>query len=193
MRWPRGSTSCAGAAPLTAGRLTTETISSPSSPRATSTSTVLAGACLRAFVRPSCTTRYAARAVLSGTASDMDEPEFEADAHTGLTRLLDEVREVAERRLRSFRWCVGVRVADLGGLTEQADHLAQLTESGVGALTDHAGGVRNLVGRRVGVKLERSGVHAQERDPVGEHVVHLASDPVRSAAFACSTRSCCSE
>jgi hypothetical protein len=34
----------------------------------------------------------------------------------------------------------------------------------------------DLVRRRFGTELERSGVEAQERDAVGEHVVHLARD-----------------
>ena len=36
---------------------------------------------------------------------------------------------------------------------------------------------RDLLGRRVGAELERARVHAQQRDPVREHVVHLARDP----------------
>ena len=40
-----------------------------------------------------------------------------------------------------------------------------------------AGGARDLLRRRVRAELERAGVQAQQRDPVGEHVVHLARDP----------------
>ena len=45
------------------------------------------------------------------------------------------------------------------------------------ALADHAGGLGDLLRRRVGAELERAGVQAQQRHAVGEHVVHLARDP----------------
>ena len=42
---------------------------------------------------------------------------------------------------------------------------------------DHAGRAGDLLRRRVGPELERAGVQAEQRDPVREHVVHLARDP----------------
>ena len=39
-----------------------------------------------------------------------------------------------------------------------------------------AGGLGDLLGRRVGMELERPGVQAQQRDAVGQDVVHLAGD-----------------
>ena len=53
----------------------------------------------------------------------------------------------------------------------------QLLERRLGALADHAGRLGDLLGRCVGVKLERAGVHGTAREAVGEHVVHLAGDP----------------
>ena len=46
----------------------------------------------------------------------------------------------------------------------------------VGARAHDAGRARDLLRRRVGAELERARVHAQQRDAVGEHVVHLARD-----------------
>ncbi len=42
---------------------------------------------------------------------------------------------------------------------------------------DHCGRARDLLGRRVRAELQRAGMQAQQRDPVGQHVVHLARDP----------------
>ena len=101
-------------------------------------------------------------------------------------RLVEQAREVGERRLRAL----GVAVERL--LAQHADHLAQVLERLVGARADHAGRARDLLRRRVGAELQRARVHAQQRDPVGEHVVHLARDARALVGRACSTRSCCS-
>jgi hypothetical protein len=93
-----------------------------------------------------------------------------ADVHAGLARLVEQSREVGERRLRAL----GVAVERL--LAQHADHLAQVLERLVGARAHHAGRARDLLRRRVGAELEGARVHAQQRDPVGEHVVHLARD-----------------
>ena len=42
---------------------------------------------------------------------------------------------------------------------------------------DHGGCARDFLGRCVRPELERAGMQAQQRDAVGEHVVHLARDP----------------
>ena len=41
---------------------------------------------------------------------------------------------------------------------------------------DHCGRARDLLGQRVRAELQRAGMQAQQRDPVGQHVVHLARD-----------------
>jgi hypothetical protein len=46
----------------------------------------------------------------------------------------------------------------------------------VGVLADHLGRPGDLLGRGVGPELERPGVHAQQRQPVAEDVVHLPGD-----------------
>ena len=48
----------------------------------------------------------------------------------------------------------------------------------MGALPDHLGGAGDLLGRGVGPELQGAGVDAQQRQPVAEHVVHLAGDLV---------------
>jgi len=47
----------------------------------------------------------------------------------------------------------------------------------VSAGADDARGLGDLLRRRVRAELERPGVDAQQRHPVGEHIVHLAGDP----------------
>ena len=85
-------------------------------------------------------------------------------------RLLDEGGDLGERRLRRLGGRLG------RALAQHADHLAQLLERRVRARADHRRGLGDLLGRRVAVELERPGVQAQERDAVGEDVVHLARD-----------------
>jgi hypothetical protein len=46
----------------------------------------------------------------------------------------------------------------------------------VRAGADHRGCARDLLGRRVRAELQRASVQAQQRDPMREHVVHLARD-----------------
>ena len=62
-------------------------------------------------------------------------------------------------------------------LAQDADHAAQLLERRLRALADDAGRLGDLLGRGVGVELERAGVDGEQREAVGEHVVHLAGDP----------------
>ena len=93
------------------------------------------------------------------------------DPHPGRPRLLDEGGEVGERRLGRF----GQALAAV--LAQDADHAAQLVERGPRALADHAGRLGDLLGRCVGAELERAGVDGEQREAVGEHVVHLARDP----------------
>ena len=88
-----------------------------------------------------------------------------------------------DRRLRALG--LGSR----GGLGAQhADDLAQVLERLVGARPHDAGRARDLRRRRVGPDLERARVQAQQRDPVREHVVHLARDPRALLTRACATR-----
>ena len=60
---------------------------------------------------------------------------------------------------------------------EHADHAAQLLECLAGRRAQQLGGLPHLLRRQVGPDLERTGVQRQQRDPVGEHVVHLPRDP----------------
>jgi len=66
------------------------------------------------------------------------------------------------------------QLADRGA--QHADDLAQVLQRLVGALPDHPGGAGDLLGGGVRVVLQRAGVHAQQRQPVAEHVVHLPGD-----------------
>ncbi len=47
----------------------------------------------------------------------------------------------------------------------------------MGAAPDHPGRPGHLLGGGVGAELQRPGVQAEQRDPVGQHVVHLPGDP----------------
>ena len=49
--------------------------------------------------------------------------------------------------------------------------------AGVRGGADHARGLGDLLGRRVGAELERAGVQGEQRHAMREHVVHLARDP----------------
>jgi hypothetical protein len=48
----------------------------------------------------------------------------------------------------------------------------------VSIAADHACGAGDLRGRGVGPQLQRSGLQAQQRQAMGEHVVHFPRDPV---------------
>ena len=105
-----------------------------------------------------------------GHGRQVGDADVGVEVHAGGARLLEQPGQRHERGLRRLR-----RLAD-GAVAQQADHRAQVLERLVGAGADHGGGARDLLGRRVGPELERAGVQAQQRDPVGEHVVHLARD-----------------
>jgi hypothetical protein len=95
-----------------------------------------------------------------------------ADAHTRRARLGDERGQVGERRLRAGGGR-GVLVA------EHPDHAAQVVERVVRAGADDRGGAGDLVGCGRGAlraELERPRVQRDEREAVGEDVVHLARD-----------------
>ena len=61
-------------------------------------------------------------------------------------------------------------------VSEDADHLTQLVERLVDARADDPGGAGELLGRGVRAVLECPGVGGEQREPVGEDVVHLAGD-----------------
>src|SRR5439155_26941389 len=65
-----------------------------------------------------------------------------------------------------------------GSVPQRADYAAQILERLVRARADHARRARDLLGRRVRPELQRAGMQAQQRDPVGKDVVHLAGDPL---------------
>ena len=77
-----------------------------------------------------------------------------------------------EGRLRAFR-----RRRRPVVVAQHPDHLAQVLQRLVGAGPDHPGRAGDLGGCRVRPDLQRAGVQAEQRDPVGQHVVHLAGDP----------------
>ena len=59
---------------------------------------------------------------------------------------------------------------------EHSDHAAQLLKCLAGRRAQQLGGLPHLRRRQVRPDLERTGVQRQQRDPVGEHVVHLPGD-----------------
>jgi len=61
-------------------------------------------------------------------------------------------------------------------LAEHADHAAQLLEGLARRGPQQGGRLLHLGGRQVRTYLETAGVQRHQRDPVGEHVVHLAGD-----------------
>jgi hypothetical protein len=87
-----------------------------------------------------------------------------------LAGFLEQRRELVERRLRRLD-----RARLL--LAQQADDLAQLLERRARAGADDPGRLDVLGRDAVARVLERAGVHAEDREPVREHVVHLARDP----------------
>ena len=64
-----------------------------------------------------------------------------------------------------------------GDVAQHADHRPQVLQRLMGGGPDHAGRACDLLRRRVGPELQRARVQRQQRDPVREHVVHLARDP----------------
>ena len=60
---------------------------------------------------------------------------------------------------------------------QHSDHLAELVEGLMHAGPHHPGGAGELLGRGVRAVLQRARVGGQQRQPVGEHVMHLAGDP----------------
>ena len=61
---------------------------------------------------------------------------------------------------------------------QYANHLAQVLQCAVSIAADHTGGAGNLRGRGVRPKLQRSGLQTQQRQAMGEHVVHFPGDSV---------------
>jgi hypothetical protein len=92
----------------------------------------------------------------------------QAHPHPGPARLGHQLPDVGEGGLR--------QLADRGA--QDADDLAQVLEGLVGVLADHLGGAGDLGRVGVGAELQRAGVHAQQRQPVAEDVVHLPGDLV---------------
>ena len=93
------------------------------------------------------------------------------DGEPGLLGLGDQPRQVGVRRLRPVERLAGVHVA------QHAEHAAQVGERLVGRRLDDRGARPHLLGGEVLAEGERSGVHGDLGDPVGEHVVHLPRDP----------------
>lgn len=94
--------------------------------------------------------------------------EVRPDRHPGRTGFLDQVRQLGETRLRQVGGLVGV-------VAEYGDDLAQFAERGGGRCPDHRCGLGDIGGWRVWAELKRPGMHAEQRQSVGPHVMH----PVR--------------
>ena len=128
---------------------------SRSSATAIATSTAAAGACLRAFVRPSCTIavggpaergrrRRVARARRSGSCTRIPAARLSSTS----------AGDVGERRLRRL----GRAVSSPSRSTPMTSRSS--SQRRVRAGPDHAGGLGDLLRRRVGPELERAGVQA---------------------------------
>ena len=131
-----------------------------------------AGACLRALVSASWTIRNACAPDRVGDGGRVRQ------AHVGV--------QAASRRARDSSSSPGsaasVGWGGCGASPSVPSRSRPITarrssSAWCGAGADHRGRARDLLGRRVGAELERAGVQAQQRDPVGEDVVHLARDP----------------
>ena len=95
-------------------------------------------------------------------------PLAEAVGATGSVLAVEadaEATRSARAHLAAYPWAEAV-----------AEPTEQVLERLVCAGADHCGRARDLLGRRVRAELQRAGVQAQQRDPVGQHVVHLARD-----------------
>jgi len=99
-------------------------------------------------------------------------PHLEVDLRSGSSGLLDQAANVRQRRLRSLGGRVLPRF-----LPKHSDHAAQLLKCLARRRAQQLGGLPHLRRRQVRPDLERTGVQRQQRDPVGEHVMHLAGDP----------------
>ena len=75
------------------------------------------------------------------------------------------------RRLRSCRRRLPARL-----FAEHPDHATQLLERLARGRAQQLGGLPHLLRRQIGPDLQAPGVQRHQRDPVGEHVVHLARD-----------------
>src|SRR5262249_60183484 len=76
---------------------------------------------------------------------------------------------------------------------EHADYLPEVLQRLAGTVPDHPGGPGDLLGYGVGTQLQRPGVQAQQGQAVGEHIVHLPGDRLRSDWRIWATRSSCSD
>jgi hypothetical protein len=100
------------------------------------------------------------------------ERVLQRQRHAGPPGLVDELRQVGQDGLRTLALLDGVAVG-----AQHADHLPQVLGRLEGGAADDAGGAGDLGGAGLGGELQRAGVQGQQRDPVGEHVVHLPGDP----------------
>ena len=125
---------------------------------------------MRALVSASWTIRSAWRPIASGTAA-------RSPRRTSACRSIPAARDSSSNpgSAASVGWG-GCGASPSAPVAQHADHGAQVLERLVGAGADHSSGTRDLLGRGVRAKLQRAGVQAQQRDPVGQHVVHLARD-----------------
>ena len=113
----------------------------------------------------------------SGTGARRGRAGPELHPHPELPR--SRRRGRAGRRTSAGGRSRGSPVSDVA---QHAEHAPQVGERLVGLLPDHRGADPHLVGGEVVAEGERPGVQRDLRDPVREHVVHLAGDPRPLAA-----------
>jgi hypothetical protein len=100
------------------------------------------------------------------------DPHLEVDLGAGPPGFIDQPRDVRQCWLWSYRHRL------LAGLvTQDSDDGPQLLECLAGRRTHQFRGLPYLFGRLLRLEGQRARVQRQQRDPVAEHVVHLARDP----------------
>ena len=167
---PRPAPGTAVGRPPTRSGLRTSIRSDPPSSPSTLTSTVVSGACLRALVRLSWTIRNAFRPIEAGTSSSGTELDIRMRAPARRSSSISASRSLSVGCGRS-------NGPGRVGVAEHAEDLPQVDERLVGVLLDHVRRPGGLLGCQVRPEGERAGVHRHQRDPVRQHVVHLAGDP----------------
>ena len=99
------------------------------------------------------------------------------------TTFMPASRDSATSVSRAARVGCGRPAPSVAAAAQDADDLAQVLQCLVRALPDDAGRPGDLGAGRVGAELQGPGVHAEQGEAVGEHVVHLAGDVLAGQAL----------
>jgi hypothetical protein len=91
------------------------------------------------------------------------------DGHPGGPGLLQQGGELGQGGLRRPR---ALQVV----LAQHRDDLPELLEGSDGRGSHHRGSLGYFLGRGSGAELQSAGVNAQQREPVGQDIVHLPGD-----------------